>query len=279
MNNRTEDVWSLRNFWGIIEVPRLEKDAQYIFLPQEGPWVKLGAVFPFALPDNDPDSMRVLDCVRIGCLGNPNAEDVKLLLSNSTIRLISLEGEDGQERKLQHEAPALTFPALFTLDGSGVRSGPLEAPTRKVLTPDYSDLNIYLTIHEEGDLSAPLTVCIMIDAYVPGPSLQSQMDSTMFAAHLDICEHDIKVIDDDPSAIEPKDVKLLCRSSSITVISVDGGNPRMLRARMDSLFVNLKMANALGCHTPDQKERYRNAKSLFFALQKEHRIFYLDDHL
>ena len=50
------DRWSLRNFWGIIEVPRLEKDAQYIFLPQEGPWMtELGAVFPFALPDDDPE--------------------------------------------------------------------------------------------------------------------------------------------------------------------------------------------------------------------------------
>jgi len=271
------DFWCLALFWHIIIVPRLKKDATYIFLPQQDIELYEGVVFPFALPDDDPDSMSIMDCVRVGCLGNPEAEDERLLLSNSTLSFTS-EGDGTQEAKLQHEAPALTFPALYNLDPSAGRSRPLRVPEREVLTPDYTDFSIRLTIHEDGDLSDPLMVCVIMDGYMP-LELRALRSRTEFDAHLDVCESHIDAIRDD-SMVEPEDVNQVYRDSRITVVSVEGGNdPAVLKARLDNLSVNLRRANALGYQTADQEKRYKEAKDSFFSLQREYRRFYLDRDL
>lgn len=280
--------WCLGNFWGVVQVPRLEKDAQYILLSKQGSELHggglvKGALLPFALPDGDAAAMMIYDCVRIGCLGNPDVDDVRLLMSNSTLSIYSLEGEHGQE-ELQHESPALSFPALLSLRLAGRL---LVAPEREVLNPHFEDFNAYFTIHEDGDLSDPLAVCVVMDVYVPSAArwvLSDQIrrymtstDAEKFEVHIRICENNISGIESNPGEVNPDDVKQLYRDQKITVISVEGGDPEMVRERMDSLFQNLRIAYALGYQTAEQKERYVAAKSAFFGLQKEHRIFYDND--
>lgn len=169
MENSTQatkrDHWSRGHLHQEREIPaELEKGDTWIFFPAlekiEG---FEGAVFPFTLPDNDPSSMAVTDCILFGCLGNPEPEDVKKLVSSTIITLTSFEGVERQKVKLQHTGPTVTFAWGFAS-----RTKPLFLPPyRQVLAPDYTIFHIYLHLAVDVALSAPVTVCIVMDAYMP----------------------------------------------------------------------------------------------------------------
>ncbi len=162
------DHWSTETFYQVTELPALKKGGKWLFFleVEKMPFFQ-DACFPFTLPREDPNSLRPTESIRWGCLGDPDPADVMALLTSSTLSLISWDGVERQESKVQYAGPGCTFPSLFSLHPNAQsRKRPLLAPYREILTPDFRIFHIYLDIAEGQPTSAPLLVSIVLDAYI-----------------------------------------------------------------------------------------------------------------
>lgn len=137
------------------------------------------SVFPFALPVENPKFQMLHDCLRVWIEPVAGVDDNVKLLSSSTLTLFSFEGSAHENPKEQHISPLCTFPAFkqFGIYGgllthaalfswASIEPDRADIPFQMDLTPDFRFFHVVLSIQEGAELSAPLKVCIVLDAYM-----------------------------------------------------------------------------------------------------------------